>query len=238
MPKRKRYADLSRFQQWRRRQEICYTVRNINIKEMENSQENNPQENNHQENIPQENNPQENYILENNIDYSNNNDACVSDGDIAEFRTDCNSKEESDMESDLYEETDIESVYEEYNAECYQDLNFNPQKENPLRDFLRTWSLENNITHVALTKLLKGLIENGHKDVPNDARTLLQTPNKTFTTKSDSGTFYYHGLQRSLKDHLKRTKHLSKPIENPIKINLSIDGLPLAKVQKHSFGLF
>jgi len=48
--------------------------------------------------------------------------------------------------------------------------------------FLRSWSLENNITHVALTKLLKGLRTNGHENLPCDARTLLETPTTSIST--------------------------------------------------------
>lgn len=200
VPKRKRYEDLSRFQQWRRRQETDCTVNITHTKE-----------------IPLEW-PIEIVFLEN----SNNND--VSE-DVEEYGTDSYSNfKESDIELD--EELSDDNQY------C-EDLNFNPQKELPLRKFLRSWSLENNITHVAITKLLKGLRANGHENLPCDARILLETP--TTSMISQSGTFYYHGLQKALKAHLQQTRSLYKYPENPIKIKLSINRLPLAKSSKSQF---
>jgi len=72
--------------------------------------------------------------------------------DVEEYRPDfyTNSKE-FNVESELTDEFD---------DQC-ENFNFNLQKELPLRTFLRSWSLENNITHVALTKLLKDLRANG-----------------------------------------------------------------------------
>jgi len=52
---------------------------------------------------------------------------------------------------------------------------------------------------------------------------------------SHSGNFYYYGLQTALKDHLRHTRSFDKCLEDPIKINLSIDGLPLAKSFKSQF---
>lgn len=54
MPKRKRYEDLSRFQQWRCRQEIDFTITHTEIE------------------IPQEG-PIDNIVFEENNNYSNNN---------------------------------------------------------------------------------------------------------------------------------------------------------------------
>lgn len=93
--------------------------------------------------------------------------------------------------------------------------------------------MENNITHVAITKLLKGLKAYTHEDLPTEARTLLQTPQTTSMINTASGTCYYHGLKRALEDHLQHTRSVN--IENPIRINLSIDGLPLAKSSKVQF---
>lgn len=108
-------------------------------------------------------------VIKENSNCSNNNDVF----DVEEYKTDfySNSKE-SDEESKLIDE---------YDNQC-ENLNFKLQKELPLRKFLRLWSLENNITHVALTKLLKGLRTNGHENLPCDARTLLETPTTSIST--------------------------------------------------------
>jgi len=84
--------------------------------------------------------------------------------------------------------------------------------------------------------LLKGLRTNEHQNFSCDARTLLQSP--TAMINSHSSNFYYHGLQTALKDHLRYTKFFDKCLEDPIKINLSIDGLSLAKSSKSQFGHF
>ncbi|KAJ8678454.1 hypothetical protein QAD02_014241 [Eretmocerus hayati] len=56
--------------------------------------------------------------------------------------------------------------------------------EFDLKSFLREWSLTNSITLCATSKLLSGLREAGHGDLPKDARTLLQTPTTSAQTKS------------------------------------------------------
>jgi len=72
------------------------------------------------------------------------------------------------------------------------------------------------------------------ENLPCDARTLLETPT-TSMINNHSGIFYYHGLQKALKDHFRQTRPLYKHFKNPININLSIDGLPLAKSSKSQF---
>lgn len=206
MSKRKQYNDLSRFQQWRRRQEIESTV-DINNKDTEIK-------------IRKER-ANDNILIVTNTN-SDNNDVYVSEDNEECMIYPYSSYKESYVESELIDE---------YNSQC-EDLNLNIQKELSLREFLRTWSLENNIAHVALTKLLKGLRANGHENLPCNARTLLETPQTTSTINSHSGTVYYHGLQKALKDHLQHNRLLYKRLENQIQINLSIDGLPLAKSSK------
>lgn len=68
-----------------------------------------------------------------------------------------------------------------------------------------------------------------------NARALLETPITTSIIKNHSGTFYYHGLQTVLRNHLRYNKPVHERGENQIKINLSIDGLPLAKSSKSQF---
>jgi len=214
MPKRKKYEELSRSQQWRRRQETHGTVHEVQT-EIE---------------IPVEK-ANDILILENNTNNSNNNNVYMSQN--VKKSMDSLNNEESDLND---EESDVESeLSDEYSLQCYEDLNFNPKKEVTLREFLQVWSIKNNICHVALTKLLKGLRTNGHQNLPCDARTLLQSPTATSMINSHSGNFYYHGLQTALKDHLRHTRSFDKYLEDPIKIKLSIDGLPLVKSSKSQF---
>lgn len=208
MSKRKRYEHLCRTQQWRRWQEIP----NIDEIEVSDKIEEKAAENN---NIPQ--------VHDDNTD-TNDININITAEDCEEVNNDCHSNSEESLVESEWSDND--------NGQWDQALNVNPRKEIPLRQFLRTWALENNITHSAVTKLLKGLRCNGHENLPSDARTLLQTPTVKSTTVTDSGSFYYYGLRKALEDHLKRTRPVSKPIKNPILINLGIDGLPLTKSSK------
>ncbi|XP_036142749.1 uncharacterized protein LOC105834125 isoform X1 [Monomorium pharaonis] len=200
MPKIKSYNELSRSQQWRRRQE---TDRIVNNSEKENILHEKERLND------------DIFIVENN-NYSSDND----------FYTSPNVASDVELESN-----------DGYDSQYDEDLDFTIQKDFSLREFLQTWSVENNITHVALTKLLKGLRVNGHTNLPSDARTLLETPTTTAITtiNNSSSTFFYHGLQKALKDHLRNNKPLNKSLDNLITINLSIDGLPLSKSSKSQF---
>lgn len=105
----------------------------------------------------------DNIIIEN-INYSRNNDIFENVEEYTNFYSN-------------YDKSDIESELTEFDNECFEHLNVNPQL--PLREFLRLWSLQNNIAHAALTKLLKGLRVYGHHNLPRDARTLMETPTKT-----------------------------------------------------------
>ncbi|KAJ8684723.1 hypothetical protein QAD02_020516 [Eretmocerus hayati] len=75
------------------------------------------------------------------------------------------------------------------------------QEEFDLKSFLREWSLTNSITLWATSKLLVGLREAGHGELPKDARTLLQTPSTSTLVKAiGSGSYAHHGLRKAILD--------------------------------------
>jgi len=120
MPKRKKYEELSRSQQWRRRQETHCTVQT----EIEISVEK----------------ANDILILENNTNNSNNDNVYMSQN--VENSIDPLNNEESDLND---EKSDVESeLSDEYSLQCYEDLNFNPKKEVTLRKFLQAWSIKNH----------------------------------------------------------------------------------------------
>jgi hypothetical protein len=96
-----------------------------------------------------------------------------------------------------------------------------------LRDFLRQWGLQNNITQSALTELLKGL-KRWHPDLPSDARTLLHTPASVEIEKMGDadGSFYNFGLSESLQKHLESTELV--PDCKVLQLNFNVDGLPIS----------
>ncbi|KYN10883.1 hypothetical protein ALC57_16983 [Trachymyrmex cornetzi] len=105
--------------------------------------------------------------------------------------------------------------------------------ENPeLLKWLCSWKTKHNITHVALTDLLKKLRTCGHNDLlPNDARTLLNTPrNSMVEVLANNDSFFHYGLKTAIIKQLARTKFV---MENDIiMIDLNIDGLPISKSSK------
>lgn len=66
------------------------------------------------------------------------------------------------------------------------------QNEIPgIREALRRWAIDYNITRRALNALLKMLILYGMTMLPNDSRTLLSTPRKVQMIKFTNGQFWY-----------------------------------------------
>lgn len=68
----------------------------------------------------------------------------------------------------------------------HQDENFG------IREKLRTWALEYNVTRRALNALLKILILYGMSTLPNDSRTLLSTPRTIEMIPFANGQFWYN----------------------------------------------
>lgn len=99
-----------------------------------------------------------------------------------------------------------------------------PEKESSLADKLRSWALEFNVTRRAITSLLKILKFSGMSCLPNDCRTLLQTPRVVHIENVAGGKYWHHGLKIALETLF---SSLNKNIE--IKLNINADGLPLFK---------
>jgi len=93
------------------------------------------------------------------------------------------------------------------------------------KSWLQEWAIKNNITHVALNKLILR-IEPQYPDLPRDARSLLGTPRKINVDDVAPGHYYHFGLKNCIETLL--TRHSSKNMKL-IEININIDGLPLHK---------
>lgn len=99
--------------------------------------------------------------------------------------------------------------------------------KNTLKEKLHTWAIENNITQRSLTALLHILKEEGHDELPVDARTLLKTPKETIIRECENGHYFHYGLELALRDKLKKCTNINDI--HTVELNINIDGLPLAK---------
>lgn len=82
-----------------------------------------------------------------------------------------------------------------------------------------------------MTDLLNKLRTCGHNDLPNDARTLLNTPrNSIVQVSANNESFFHIGLKTAIIKQLARTKFVSE--NDVIMIDLNIDGLPISKSSK------
>lgn len=105
-----------------------------------------------------------------------------------------------------------------------------PVTDFNLQEFLRNWSIENRITLHATSQLLKGL-KHIQKDLPLDARTLLQTPRIVLIEKMGNGEFVYFGIKNMLEKNAYNfpSNHVT------LALNFNIDGIPLFKSSQTEF---
>ncbi|XP_012531676.2 uncharacterized protein LOC105834031 [Monomorium pharaonis] len=96
---------------------------------------------------------------------------------------------------------------------------------------LMQWVCQYNISHQATGALLKILknVQNISElhDLPFDSRTLLHTPKNVILRDVLPGQYLHDGLKNALIDQLRALN--ANKISHDIKININIDGLPLAK---------
>lgn len=100
---------------------------------------------------------------------------------------------------------------------------------------LPQWAIEVNITLKSLSSLLKILKRHKcFKKLPNDARSILQTPRVSNIQVMGHGTYYHFGLKKGLMHFLKNNFNLIGTV-NTLKISFNIDGLPLSKSSSSQF---
>lgn len=107
-------------------------------------------------------------------------------------------------------------------ASCYAE-------DISLREKLSLWAVEYKVQHKSLTSLLKILRNEGY-DLSNDGRTLLKTPRCTQIYHKSGGDYYHYGLKNGIIDILSQCNNLM--LQNPIVINVNVDGLPISKSSK------
>lgn len=98
-----------------------------------------------------------------------------------------------------------------------------------LREKLNLWAVEHKVQHATLTSLLKIFKDEGY-NLPNDGKTLLKTPRCTQIYQKSGGDYYHYGLGNGIIDILSQYSNLM--LQNPIAININVDGLPISKSSK------
>lgn len=107
-------------------------------------------------------------------------------------------------------------------------------QKSTLTESIKKWSQQFNVSHTALSSLLKILHLHGHKELCVDARTLLNCPRNTSSkiVEVSGGHSTYFGIQNGLVRSLK--KYYKTP-PSSVKLNFNIDGLPLTKSSGSQF---
>lgn len=100
-----------------------------------------------------------------------------------------------------------------------------------LRDSLRHWTSEFNVTQTATTALQKILRENGLSDLPSDARTLLQTAKHRDIVSVPPGQYCHIGLRKALA-YYKRNYASNADV---LTVDFNIDGLPISNSSQSHF---
>ncbi|KAJ8914057.1 hypothetical protein NQ315_017578 [Exocentrus adspersus] len=107
-----------------------------------------------------------------------------------------------------------------------------PTNSNHLPSQLTEWAVKHNITHTALTDLLK-ILKLNHADLPTDARTLLQTPRKVKLIPVHPGEYCHFGIKNCLE---KLLSCIPDGLNlNTLEICINVDGLPLSKSSGSQF---
>ncbi|KAK5649730.1 hypothetical protein RI129_000759 [Pyrocoelia pectoralis] len=101
----------------------------------------------------------------------------------------------------------------------------------PIKSNLAMWAVQNNITQNSLRELIVILkLENdidNFQNLPNDPRTLLNTPRKVDIVYLSPGYYYYFGIQASIRNVINQ-KGIKLAHDVTFDIAVNIDGLPLS----------
>ncbi|XP_063234238.1 uncharacterized protein LOC134537581 isoform X2 [Bacillus rossius redtenbacheri] len=97
---------------------------------------------------------------------------------------------------------------------------------------IANWALENNISLVALSALLKILKTHPcHAELPSDARSFLGTPRHNKIKQISPGCYFHFGLKKEL-EHFVGIFSYDKPV---LELSIFVDGLPLSRSSSSCF---
>lgn len=119
---------------------------------------------------------------------------------------------------------------------CNDDISLsadetNLERNTELRSSLRKWAIDHQVTHKALRDLLALINTDIERMLPEDPRTLLETPQEVALAHiTKDAQYWHHGLEKCLRS-LFRNINESKTIS----ININMDGLPIYNSSKLEF---
>ncbi|XP_024878552.1 uncharacterized protein LOC112458943 [Temnothorax curvispinosus] len=134
------------------------------------------------------------------------------------------SSNSNDSNKDIQEELSENILENEHNLNnCFADCS-----NDTFLSEIQLWAIRNNISHVAVSELLKLYKKYYPNDkILSDARVFLSTPRKCITKTCGSREYLYYGLQKALLENLKQ--NTDDFTNNFITIDLNIDRLPISK---------
>ena len=142
-------------------------------------------------------------------------------------QSDSYSTEAADNDAYCYESS---IDYESSDSDVVVELSFDEPEEqhSALTNDIGAWAVRNRCSRSCINELLKILKNNGHDELPKDARTLFKTPRNVSTSVKCGGSYSYlgiaNGITRALLENPNFTFH-----GDIIEINVNIDGVPLYK---------
>lgn len=168
-------------------------------------------------------------VVENNLIFSTSDqsfDYVSASDSINLFESGLNT---NTLVDDLKETTNnnlLEDDYEDLNSSTSEPEDFENDSEN-LNLTIALWALRYRISHKALSELLKSLKKFpsfSTKNLPKDARTLLNTPKSTSVQVMGTGTYYHFSIMSEVELLLQNDKENNTP--KTLLLVVGIDGLP------------
>lgn len=157
------------------------------------------------------------------IDYMSVEDVLDETDGLAELCKVAGDDDDDDDYSDWMDSDDDEPLSDSNSSSS--GLSDNGIDADVLSNQLASWSLEFNVTHAGVKKLLQ-IFRPYVPSLPRDPRTILHTPRQVAVTKCGTGEYMHCGLKKKLTSLLSECTITDG---QEIKLQFNIDGLPLFK---------
>ena len=153
-----------------------------------------------------------------------------------EYNEDSSDAEDAHSNCDLTdssEHVDFDADFASDNMHFSSDSDSETMSDTySMSDELHDWFVQFNITHVAMSALLK-ILRKCIPDLPKDSRTLVGQGKGTVDVQAIAGGQYYHsGIENGIIPII-REFHISN--SEPIKLHINVDGLPIHKSTNMQF---
>nr|CAI5867349.1 unnamed protein product [Callosobruchus analis] len=163
------------------------------------------------------------------LDYSPCNNEFEEDKTVPQCTITKEELEEDNASASEYSDkwlTELEvDNFSSYGKESLESI-----KNEQLRNHLKNWACNFNITQRALKELIKIFNDRLPNVLPVDPRTLLGTPTTITIREMGEGYYWHQGLK-----HCLNRCHTSLQTLSKISLNVNIDGLPIYKSSKDEF---